>query len=72
MIGRRFEDKEIQKEMKLISYKICKASNGDAWVQSTDGKVFSPSQVGRIFISPGFLSVWMFLEMFTCRLARSC
>ena len=30
----------------MVSYKICKASNGDAWVSSTDGKVYSPSQVG--------------------------
>jgi len=51
LIGRRFEDKEIQKEMKLISYKICKASNGDAWVQSTDGKVFSPSQIGAFVLT---------------------
>jgi len=45
LIGRRFEDKEIQKEMKLLSYKIVKSSNGDAWVGSSDGKVYSPSQV---------------------------
>jgi len=51
LIGRRFEDKEIQKEIKMISYKICKASNGDAWVQSTDGKVFSPSQIGAFVLT---------------------
>jgi len=46
LIGRRFEDAEVQKDMKMVSYKIVKASNGDAWVQSTDGKMYSPSQVG--------------------------
>jgi len=46
LIGRRFDDQEIKKEMSMVSYKICKASNGDAWVSSTDGKVYSPSQVG--------------------------
>jgi len=51
LIGRRFDDKEIQKEIKMISYKICKASNGDAWVQSTDGKVFSPSQIGAFVLT---------------------
>ena len=45
LIGRRFDDKDIQKEMKMLSYKIVKSSNGDAWVGSSDGKVYSPSQV---------------------------
>merc|ERR1719341_2378866 len=49
LIGRRFDDKEIQKEMKLISYKIVKSSNGDAWVKSSDGKVYSPSQMRAYF-----------------------
>merc|ERR1712109_116816 len=51
LIGRRFDDPEVKKEMKLISYKICKASNGDAWVSSTDGKVYSPSQIGAFTLT---------------------
>ena len=47
----RFDDKEIQKEMKLISYKIVKSSNGDAWVKSSDGKVYSPSQMGAYVLT---------------------
>merc|ERR1712106_592753 len=50
LIGRRFDDKEIQKEKDLVSFKIVKASNGDAWVESTTGKVFSPSQVGAFVL----------------------
>jgi len=46
LIGRRFDDKEIQKEKDLVSFKIVKASNGDAWVESTTGKMYSPSQMG--------------------------
>jgi len=46
LIGRRFTDAEVQKDMKMVSYKIVKASNGDAWVSSTDGKLYSPSQIG--------------------------
>ena len=45
LIGRRFDDPEIQKESKNVSYQIVKSSNGDAWVKSADGKVYSPSQV---------------------------
>ncbi|CAH1258789.1 HSPA9 [Branchiostoma lanceolatum] len=45
LIGRKFEDKETQKDMKTVSFDIVKASNGDAWVQA-HGKMYSPSQIG--------------------------
>merc|ERR1719150_1595909 len=51
LIGRRFEDGEVQEDMKMVSYKIVKASNGDAWVSSTDGKVYSPSQIGEFVLT---------------------
>merc|ERR1719150_2268496 len=51
LIGRRFDDAEVQKDMKMVSYKIVKASNGDAWVSSTDGKVYSPSQIGEFVLT---------------------
>jgi len=51
LIGRRYDDAEIKKEMKMVSYKICRASNGDAWVSSTDGKVYSPSQIGAFVLT---------------------
>jgi len=35
----------------MVSYEIVKASNGDAWVKSTDGKVYSPSQVGAFVLT---------------------
>jgi len=44
-IGRRFDDKEVQKDIKNVPYKIVKASNGDAWFEA-QGKVYSPSQMG--------------------------
>ncbi|KAM3957620.1 LOW QUALITY PROTEIN: heat shock protein 70 cognate 5 [Aphomia sociella] len=50
LIGRRFEDPEVQKDMKNLSYKVVKASNGDAWVQGSDGKVYSPSQIGAFVL----------------------
>lgn len=50
LIGRRFEDPEVKKDMKTVSYKIVKASNGDAWVSGTDGKLYSPSQIGAFVL----------------------
>jgi len=44
-IGRRFDDKEVQKDLKNMPFKIVKAQNGDAWFEA-QGKLYSPSQVG--------------------------
>ncbi len=44
LIGRRFEEKEVQKDIKLMPYKIVKADNGDAWV-SARGKSMAPPQI---------------------------
>ncbi len=44
LIGRRFEEKEVQKDIKLMPYKIVKASNADAWVEAR-GKAIAPPQV---------------------------
>lgn len=35
---------------KSVSYKIVRASNGDAWVQGADGKMYSPSQIGAFVL----------------------
>mmetsp|Transcript_34004 Transcript_34004/g.59265 ORF Transcript_34004/g.59265 Transcript_34004/m.59265 type:complete len:651 (+) Transcript_34004:13-1965(+) len=45
LIGRRFEDAAIQKDMKQLGYKVVRAANGDAWVEA-QGQRYSPSQVG--------------------------
>ncbi|WOH14196.1 hypothetical protein DCAR_0933713 [Daucus carota subsp. sativus] len=45
LIGRRFDDQQTQKEMKMVPYKIVKAPNGDAWVEA-NGQQYSPSQIG--------------------------
>jgi len=38
LIGRTYEDPNVQKDIKHLSYKIVKNSNGDAWVSTSDGK----------------------------------
>jgi molecular chaperone DnaK len=42
LIGRRFEEKEVQKDIGLMPYKIMKADNGDAWVEVRDKKIAPP------------------------------
>src|SRR5690349_4495239 len=44
LIGRRFEEKEVQKDINLMPYKIVRADNGDAWVE-VRGKKIAPQQV---------------------------
>src|SRR5512142_558845 len=44
LIGRRFEEKEVQKDINLMPYKIVRADNGDAWVEIR-GKKIAPQQV---------------------------
>ncbi|KMZ11651.1 Chaperone protein DnaK, partial [Candidatus Burkholderia humilis] len=44
LIGRRFDEKEVQKDINLMPYKIVKHDNGDAWAEA-HGKNLAPSQV---------------------------
>jgi molecular chaperone DnaK len=44
LIGRKFEEKEVQKDIALMPYKIVKADNGDAWVE-VRGKKIAPPEV---------------------------
>ncbi|WP_259288744.1 molecular chaperone DnaK [Candidatus Nasuia deltocephalinicola] len=44
IIGRRFSEEEVQKNLKTVSYKIVEADNGDAWVE-INGKKIAPQQV---------------------------
>ncbi|MFL9627904.1 molecular chaperone DnaK [Aeromonas jandaei] len=44
LIGRRFEDDEVQRDLKIMPYTIAKADNGDAWVE-VKGKKMAPPQI---------------------------
>jgi molecular chaperone DnaK len=48
LIGRRFEEKEVQKDIKLVPYKIIKADNGDAWVEVRGKKMAPPEISARV------------------------
>ncbi len=48
LIGRRFEEDVVQRDIKLVPYKIVKADNGDAWVEAKGNKMASPEVSARI------------------------
>ena len=47
LIGRRFDDKVVKDDIEKSPFKIIKAKNGDAWVES-NGKTYSPAQVSAL------------------------
>ena len=48
LIGRRFEDDVVQKDIKMVPYSIVKADNGDAWVQAKDEKMAPPQVAAEV------------------------
>ena len=49
LIGRRYDDKLVEKDKGLVPYKIVKGDNGDAWVDAR-GKGYSPSQISAMIL----------------------
>jgi molecular chaperone DnaK len=49
LIGRRFDDPIVEKDKGLVSYKIVRGDNGDAWVEA-NGKKYSPSQISAFIL----------------------
>jgi molecular chaperone DnaK len=49
LIGRRYSDPMVEKDKKLVPYKIVEGQNGDAWVEAR-GKSYSPSQVSAFIL----------------------
>ena len=49
LIGRRYDDKHVQKDLQNVPYKIVKAGNGDAYVEAK-GQQYSPSQAGAFIL----------------------
>ncbi|NUS39566.1 MAG: molecular chaperone DnaK, partial [Lysobacter sp.] len=45
LIGRKFTDAEVQKDIGLVPYRITEHANGDAWVETSDGKKMAPPEV---------------------------
>ncbi len=49
LMGRKFDDAEVQKAAKVLPYKITRADNGDAWVEIR-GKSYSPAEVSAFIL----------------------
>ncbi|MBT5810374.1 MAG: molecular chaperone DnaK [Rhodospirillaceae bacterium] len=50
LVGRRFGDKEVEKDIGLVPYKIMSGDNGDAWVQDTKDNTYAPSQISAFIV----------------------
>jgi len=50
LIGRRFKDSAVQKDIKMVPYKIVEAENGDAWVECHGKKMAAPEISSRILM----------------------
>src|SRR5262245_40027358 len=50
LIGRRFQDAEVQKAVKLVPYNIVQAPNGDAWVEVRGKKMASPEVSAQVLM----------------------
>lgn len=50
LIGRKFKDADIKKELKGLPYKVVAAKNGDAWVE-VDGEKYSPEQISAFILA---------------------
>src|SRR5260221_14205223 len=51
LIGRRFTEKEVQKDIDLMPYKIVKNSNGDAWIEGRGKKIAPPETSEEVLIT---------------------
>jgi molecular chaperone DnaK len=49
LIGRRFDDPIVEKDKGLVSYRIVRGDNGDAWVEA-NGKKYSPAQISAFIV----------------------
>ena len=50
LIGRKFKDDVVQRDIRMVPYKIASADNGDAWVETTAKKMAPPEIAARILM----------------------
>ena len=67
LIGRKFEDKVVQKDIGMVPYKIVKAENGDAWVEVSGKKQAAPQISAEILKKMGVSEDFFKLDMLIVR-----
>ncbi|KAK6464335.1 nuclear-encoded mitochondrial protein member of the heat shock protein 70 family [Scheffersomyces coipomensis] len=50
LIGRKFEDAEVQRDVHHVPYKLVPNTNGDAWLETSKGKKISPSEISALIL----------------------
>ena len=50
LIGRRFDEKIVQRDIDMVPYKIVKADNGDAWIEAQGKKMAPPEISARVLM----------------------
>ena len=50
LIGRKFEDQEVQRDLKILPYKIVRADNGDAHIE-IKGRTYSPAEISAMILT---------------------
>ncbi|AMN46812.1 molecular chaperone DnaK [Steroidobacter denitrificans] len=50
LIGRRFQDEVVQKDIEMVPYKLVKADNGDAWIEANGKKMAPPEVSARVLM----------------------
>ena len=51
LIGRQYDDQEVQRDIKTLPYEVCKSEvNGQAYVRTTQGESKSPSEIGSVIL----------------------
>ncbi|CAL7963722.1 chaperone protein DnaK [Gammaproteobacteria bacterium] len=50
LVGRKFEDEVVQRDIKMVPYKIVKADNGDAWVEAQNKKTAPPQISAEVLV----------------------
>ena len=51
LIGRKFEDADVQKDLKHLGFNVIRHNNGDVWLKTTKGEKYSPSQIGAFVLN---------------------
>jgi len=71
LVGRRYDDAHLKKDMKNLPFKVLNGGNGDAWVEA-QGDKFSPSQISAFILQKMKETAESYLGESVCRRLSPC